>query len=827
MAAYGIAIFFGAFLLFQLQPLMGKYILPWFGGAPGVWTTCMLFFQVLLLGGYAYAHWSSRWFRPRRQVLLHLLLVALGVLMLPITPDTSWKPVAQEDPTLQILGLLLVSVGLPYFALSATAPLLQTWFSQSLPGHSPYRLYALSNAGSLLALVSYPTIVESRFTLAAQATLWGGGLVIYFLGCAWAGAKVWAWRADKSAGAREELTPEKPSALTKGMWLLLPSCASVLLLAITNKMCQDVAVIAFLWVLPLAVYLLSFIISFDSPAWYRRRWFGPLLMITLPLLALVLSQRIALSVPAQIGVYAAGLFVCCMVCHGEVYRLKPHPLFLTSFYLGIAAGGALGGIFVALAAPRLFPDYFELHLGLAIAGGLFVILWARELYTSRNRRGKFRLMAFSAVWAVATALLWSDATKAHPSRVYHERNFYGVLSVYRHEFPDPTRSQAEMMHGRIAHGMQYLHQSRSQQPTLYFGPSSGVGLAFAALGGTNRHIGVVGLGAGTLATYGKPGDRMRFYEINRDVEKAAREHFTYLSQSEAEVTVVIGDARLSLEREAPQQFDLLVLDAFSSDAIPIHLLTREALKLYEKHLKPSGVLAAHISNMSLDLQPVVLSLARDGVWTAAVIEQSRADYAAGILPSIWVLLSHDEDFAERSPVREAKKADLELAIQGPMWTDDFSALFPILRWPGLAGGTAKTVALQVESAAAVATQTNLTQTIAVLREELSRNPDSAQTLNNLAVLLATAPDDAVRDGAEAVRLAERANALTEQQNPVMLTTLAAAYAEAGRFEDAIRTAEQATKLALAAGIEVLANRNRQLLEYYRRGEPYHQQDRVK
>lgn len=821
MAAYGVAIFFGAFLLFQVQPLMGKYILPWFGGAPGVWTTCLLFFQVLLLGGYAYAHGSSRWLKPRTQVVVHLGLVAAGLLTLPITPDPVWKPAGVENPTLRILGLLAASVGLPYFALSATTPLLQSWFNRALPDQSPYRLYALSNAGSLLALVSFPTLMESGFTRADQARFWAAGLGLYFLSCGWAGWRVWRADAAKGGVNAEELTPARPSGLAKLLWVLLPFSASVLLLAITNKICQDVAVIAFLWVLPLALYLLSFIICFERPGWYRRLWFGPALMLALPFLALLMAQRLALSVPVQVTAYALGLFVCCMVCHGEAYRLRPHPRFLTSFYLRIAAGGALGGAFVALAAPRVFPDYFELHLGLVLTDGLFLGLWARELKISRGGGGRIRWAACAAVFLLSAAWLGQDAAQTPAARVFRKRNFYGVLSVYRHELPDPARSQVEMMHGRIAHGMQYLHESRAAQPTLYFSLESGVGRAFAALEGAHRHIGVVGLGAGTLAAYGKPGDRIRFYEINPDVETAARRHFTYLSRSPAAVTVVLGDARLSLEREPPQEFDLLVLDAFNSDAIPIHLLTREAFHLYERHLKPGGVLAAHISNMSLDLEPVVLRLAAEGGWTATVIEQPRTDYEAGILPSIWALLSKDSAWMQRAPVREAGKPGPLLAT-GPLWTDDFSALFPILRWPGVRGGAAKTIVLQAQSAATLVSETNLADTIARLRQDLARNPDSAMAMNNLAVLLATASDANLRNGAEAVQLAERACALSGNQNPVMLTTLAAAYAEAGRFPEAIHTAQQAIKFAREAGAEVLVERNLQLLQYYRRGEAYHQ-----
>jgi hypothetical protein len=374
--------------------------------------------------------------------------------------------------------------------------------------------------------------------------------------------------------------------------------------------------------------------------------------------------------------------------------------------------------------------------------------------------------------------------------------------------------------------MQYLHEKRSGLPTLYYSSDSGVGRALAALEGANRHIGVVGLGAGTLAAYGRPGDRIRFYEINPDVEKAARQYFTYLRNSSANVIVVVGDGRLSLEREPSQAFDLLVLDAFSGDAIPTHLLTREAFEIYRRHLKPGGMIATHVSNMSLDLRPPVLRLAREGGWTAVVLEQPRADYEEGVLPSIWILQSLSPGFSDSPPIRGARRADAQVAAGAPLWTDDFSALFPLLRRAGDSIPAAKSGVLHAQSVANLARGSNVVATLARFRQELSRNPESALAMNNLAVLLATAPDASLRNGAEAVRLAEQASALTKHEHPVMLTTLAAAYAETGRFADAIRTAEQAIQLARQAGADALVNRNLQLLEYYRQGEAYHQQDKA-
>ncbi|MCX7008217.1 MAG: ferrichrome ABC transporter permease, partial [Kiritimatiellaeota bacterium] len=384
MFAYALTIFVGAFLLFQIQPLIGKYILPWFGGGPGIWTTCMLFFQVLLLGGYAYAHFLSRLFKPRTQAIVHFVLLGVAVALLPIIPADAWKPHSGDAPVLHILALLAACLGLPYFLLSATSPLMQQWFSRTHPGASPYRLYALSNVGSLLALLSYPFYFETHFTRQTQAALWGWGFATFVVCC---GLCVWLqWRKTDSAvraiEAQELASPEtaqRPALRSRVLWLLLPACASVLLLATTNKICQDVAVMPFLWIVPLGLYLLSFVICFDSPRWYVRPPFLVALLASGYGICWAMAQGIELALWKQVGIYSGALFVCCMVCHGELYRLKPAPRHLTSFYLMIAVGGALGGLFVAVAAPLLFSDFYELHLGLVLCWALFAFVLASEL----------------------------------------------------------------------------------------------------------------------------------------------------------------------------------------------------------------------------------------------------------------------------------------------------------------------------------------------------------------------------------------------------------------------------------------------------------------
>src|SRR5262245_42393626 len=588
MLVFALTIFVGAFLLFQIQPMIGKFILPWFGGGPGIWTTCMLFFQLLLLGGYAYAHFLSRHLAWRKQVVTHLALLAAAIALLPIIPSDYWKPHGGRDPRLQILLLLAASVGLPYFVLSATGPLMQQWFSGVRPGASPYRLYALSNAGSLLALLSYPFVFEICFSRRTQASLWAAGLVGFGGCCCFCAFKVWKAAGSSGGAAGLRAGPEVAPVpwLSKALWLALPACASVLLLASTNKICQYVAVIPFLWVVPLAIYLLTFIICFDSPRWYRRAPYAVLLALALALICWSLFSADLLSLYLQLAAYCGGLFVCCMVCHGELYLLRPAPSQLTAFYLMIAAGGALGGLFVTAGAPFLFSDYLELHWGLLLCAVLFLIAWMHN--PQRGRFGTFGLAGRASGIAATVVLglvLLVHSRQSARSIVERTRNFYGVLTLFRE---DPSRSglsSLRLAHGVITHGLQVSDPVLSRLTTSYYGESSGVGRAIAVGSGRPRRIGIIGLGVGTLAAYARAGDSLRIYEINPEVERVARSRFSYLSNCAGRVEVTLGDARLSLDSEPGQSFDLLVVDAFSGDAIPMHLLTQEAFILYQRHLR--------------------------------------------------------------------------------------------------------------------------------------------------------------------------------------------------------------------------------------------------
>jgi tetratricopeptide (TPR) repeat protein len=835
MLVYAVTIFTGAFLLFQVQPLIGKYILPWFGGGPGVWTTCMLFFQVLLLGGYAYAHFISRWLKPRRQAILHLALLAGALALLPITPSDAWKPKGAGNPTLQILALLAVSIGLPYFVLSATGPLVQQWFSRSKPGVFPYRLYALSNLGSLLALVSYPFYFETHFTRHTQAGLWAWGLAAYAVACGFCAVRVWKTERNPksecatpsvpaSAGPQHSPTPlasaadPQPSALDRLLWLLLPACASVLLLATTNKICQDVAVIPFLWVLPLAVYLLSFIICFDSPRWYKRLPFGLALGAALGGVCWVLFQQ-----NQTIDAFVAALFVCCMVCHGELYRLKPNPRHLTGYYLMIAAGGALGGLFVAVIAPLVFTDYFELHSGLLLCGLLFLAVCLRRPIPWRFAWLRW---AVCGLWAVGVAALgvtlWMQANRFANVTVSRLRNFYGVLALSRHYTSEAHTPYFQLTHGRTEHGLQFLDPVRAAWPTAYYNEGSGVGRALSALPAGSRRIGLVGLGAGTLAAYGQAGDYLRFYEINPDVLQLANSPFTYLAHCQGKVDVVLGDARLSLEREPPQDFDLLALDAFNSDAIPVHLLTEEAFAVYERHIKTNGIIAFHISNGHLNLEPVVLNLARRFKYEAAIIEYNPPRDQWWNQLSTWALLSRNEELINSPAIRESTRPAQADTGTVPLWTDDFASLFQIIRWAAAPQIGARPAEAEAEVAAKLSGRGDFAGAIARYRRALEIDPYLLEALNNLAWLLATCPEASMRNGPEAVQLAGLACQITEFRRTLFVGTLGAAYAEAGRFPDAVTTAQKACELASIFKEEPLLAKNRELLEHYRAGQAYHE-----
>ena len=661
--------------------MIGRYVLPWFGGGPAVWTNCMLFFQTTLLAGYGYAHWlGSR--RSQVQSWVHLSLLAASLAFLPIAPRAAiWKSTSASDPSGRILLLLAATIGGPYLLLSATTPLIQRWFHLTRPDKEPWRLYALSNLGSFLALFSYPLVLEPYFKLSTQTWVWSGLYVVFVALCGWT-----AWQM-RSLPTAEHLAAEPadhgPSAIDIGMWLALSTCGSVLLLGTTSQITQGIAVFPFLWIAPLSIYLLTFILTFESDRWYRRGVFAVLAGVLAPVTCAVISLSVAISVWKQLAVYSGALFATCMVCHGELARSRPSPRHLTKFYLTIAAGGALGGVFAAIVAPRTFSEFSEYPIGLAGACVLGFVCWMRSgalaQWTGRNFAVRVPLMALMFGGFIS---IYAAAINKQPG-IEARRNFYGILRVV--ERTDKNGPLRELSHGRVQHGFQYLDPDKRSWPTSYYGPHSGVALGIDALPHP-RHVAVVGLGAGTLAAWGREGDTYRFYEINPLVEPIARKWFTFLADSRAHTEVVLGDARIQLERELAagrsHDFDLIAVDAFSGDAIPMHLLTAECAEIYRQRLAPGGFIALHISNRSLDLEPVTRGLARYLGWQARMVVVARdlLDEDKGESNSRWVLITEKSDTFAHSKIRDTMLGWSTSKDPVILWTDDFASLWPILRF---------------------------------------------------------------------------------------------------------------------------------------------------
>jgi hypothetical protein len=603
-----LTVLLGAFLLFQVQPLLSKWILPWFGGGASVWTACMLFFQSVLFAGYAFAHFSERHAPRPLALVLQLGLVAAAAFSLPIGPGEAWRRASSGYPTWGILLVLLVHAGGPCLVLSSTGPLVQSWYARSCPGRSPYRLYALSNAGSLAALLTYPVAFEPFLGLKGQSALWTGAFAVFL--ALYAAGAVFARRRPPARDLEDGGEPA-PSAGRVALWIALPAFASWMLLASTNQICQDLAVIPFLWVLPLAAYLVSFIAAFDHPRWYRPAAVATATMVLVLATAFLVQASYTMRLVPGLLAALATLFFLCLFCHGELARLKPAPRHLTGYYLALSGGGALGGIFVSLAAPRLFSAFWEWNLGMAIAyaaaGGRLVWIFREAI-----REHKY-IATFFISSAAAGLVIIGYCSEAWRVPLERARTYYGVVTIREHRGQPPhVRPCRDMVNGFVLHGRQYLNEEDRAKPTTYYVEESGIG---AALGffrdREDLRVGVVGLGVGTLAAYARlPGQSFRFYEINPDVIRLSRKHFTFLGDCRGRVEVVPGDARRSLEREPPQRFHVLALDAFSGDTIPTHLLTAEAMAAYLRHLEPDGVMAFHVSNRCLDLPPVVRGLAR-------------------------------------------------------------------------------------------------------------------------------------------------------------------------------------------------------------------------
>ena len=684
MLPYALTIFLSAFLLFLVQPLIAKQILPWFGGSASVWNTCMLFFQTLLLAGYAYADRSVQHLNAKRQVILHAVLLVLSLLCLPIIASESWKPQGDEDPIIRILGLLVATIGLPYALLSTTTPLIQAWYWQSFKQAVPYRLFALSNAASLAALLGYPTLIEPFFGGRQTALVWSVGYAIFALLCIWVGWKSISAPAslsstvegrslapqshedESAAGKTQQGSTQSPPLSARLAWIVLSALGSAVLLAVTNHLTQNISSVPFLWVLPLALYLITFIICFDRPGWYHRGFWGVAAAISLPAMVYVADSLALFQVS---GLYAAGLFAVCMFCHGELASLKPHPSQLTRFYLAMSLGGALGALSIAIGAPMLLSGYYELHITLAVIA--LVLLWRSFDSTW--------IWRFSSAGLVAAVLfLVHDGLEAYRLGIREmERNFYGVVRT--RDYPSEPGFRY-MLHGAINHGGQLQGEPFEMMPATYYSPNSGYGRLFQAMPEGPKRVGLIGLGAGALAAYAQSGDHWVIYEINPAVVDLAKKEFSFLDRMNAPYEIVLGDGRLALEREAPRQYDVLAVDAFSGDSIPIHLVTKEAMAAYVKHLAPGGVIVFQATNRFVDLPPVAKRLA-DAFGLEAVLVEDSPQFTTG--PERWylhtdqIIMTKNKDVLKHPAFKEAKPINLRPDVG--VFTDDHSNLLRILK----------------------------------------------------------------------------------------------------------------------------------------------------
>ena len=668
MLPYALSIFLSSFLLFLVQPLIAKQILPWFGGAASVWNTCMLFFQTLLLAGYAYADRCVRSLSPQHQVRMHAILLLASLASLPIVASEAWKPLGTEDPILRILGLLAATIGLPYWMLSATTPLLQAWYWRRFHAAVPYRLFALSNAASLAALLGYPSLIEPYFGGRETAQAWSFGYAIFALLCiysGWTSLRGVSGEPAPSASHTPQAAAADPIA-TRLQWIALSALGSATLLAITNHLTQNISSVPFLWVLPLALYLISFILCFERPGWYRRRIWGAGAAASLPLMVYFADSLALFEVG---GLYALGLFLVCMFCHGELAQLKPHPSRLTNFYLALSFGGALGALSIAIGAPLLLDGYYEVHMTLAAVA--LMLLW-------RSLDLRWWWPLGSLALCAALALLIAREIEDYRIGIREmARNFYGVVRT--RDYPSEPRFRY-LLHGAINHGGQLQGEDYAMMPATYYSPTSGYGRLFEALPDLPRRVGLIGLGAGALAAYAREGDAWVIYEINPLVVELAKREFSFLENMKAPYEIVLGDGRLALERQAPRQFDVLAVDAFSGDSIPMHLITREAMAAYLKHLKPDGVIVFQATNRFVDLKPVAKRLAESFGLEARLVSDNP-DFNSGperwYLPTDQIVMTRNPQLFDHPAFKEAQAIPTRPDVG--IYTDDHSNLLRILK----------------------------------------------------------------------------------------------------------------------------------------------------
>jgi hypothetical protein len=658
------AVFLASFLLFLVEPIAAKQLLPALGGSAAVWLTCLVFFQTALLAAYLYAHWLAH----RSHWILHVVLLVLATGS-ALVWSTHTPVLNSAHPIASIFSALGLSIGLPFLMLGATSPLLQVWLARIQSSPIPWRLYALSNLASFLALALYPTLIEPYFPLHTQRALWFCAFAVFALLSA---LLTWTTRARASTQPAQEDDPPSARApfLHKVLWLLLPMGAAMQLSAVTAYLTSNIAAIPLLWILPLGVYLITLVLAFQFQHVLPRAIITRLLVVMLAGLAYMLTQTdMKQPIYRVIGFFLAEVFIACLFCHTEAYALRPRrSTESTLFYLLFAAGGALGSFLIGIASPLAFSNNYDLVL-------TFLVTALLALAVTWSSSWQHRLL-----WVTASALLVALVVMLHTANGRNTplaiRNFYGGLRV-RQALRYPTATVRTLLNGTIQHGMQIFSPELRRTPTTYYADDSGVGIALHhCCQGRARTIGVIGLGVGTIAAYGQPGDHIEFYEINPAVQPIARNLFTYIGESPATVSIVEGDARTSLANQPPQQFDVLVVDAFSGDAIPLHLLTTEAVNIYKRHLAPGGILAFHITNQHVSLEPEIALLAKAAGMTAMRVS-SGTNEETGEYTATWMLLTGNTNFFAQSAVAARIRKPSELPGLR-VWTDDYSSLLPLL-----------------------------------------------------------------------------------------------------------------------------------------------------
>jgi len=693
-----IIIFLAAFLLFQVQPLVAKFILPLFGGGAAIWTICLFFFQAFLLLGYMYSHFITKLNSVTKQVSIHAILLSTSLYFLPSNLTETDFSSGVDTAMNEILLLLFMSVGIPFFMLASTGPIIQRWLTYLDLDRTPYKLYSLSNFASLLALLSYPFLVEPLLTTEKQAYFWSiayiSFVVFFLLFCVFMmRQKNLSLTIDRNVKSRSYGDKRKLI-----LWFCLSAVGVILLVSTTNTMTQNIPPVPFLWILPLCIYLLTYIINFHSPKWYVRWYWFALFAIASFAAILLFFIGTKFDIITQTVFYSFILLAACMICHGELALLKPEMEKLTLFYLCISIGGFLGSAFVVLVAQNIFPQFYEYPLAIFMVFVLFVssikIGYNRENHIAEQDNNKKAINA-SFLGFPKNGLLASSSVVMmillpvmffylnalfNNNNVVSVRNFYGVLSVK--DVAVNGETERRLIDGMTSHGTQSLELGQKQIPRSYYREKTGISIAFKHLNeNTSIDAGFIGLGAGALAAYGRKGDNFIFYELNPNVEKMANSYFNYLESSQAKVDVILGDGRRSLEHElatsGSREFQLLVIDAFAGNSIPMHLLTKEAFKLYWQHLVDDGILAVHISNRYLNLEPLVYGLAKSLNKTAIIIE--TAAVSSGQHSSEWALLSDSTNsLNSRFDLIANKKPNT--VVKKLFWTDSYSNLLSVLKW---------------------------------------------------------------------------------------------------------------------------------------------------